>query len=88
MPRPTRTKGQCLSPDCPRDRQVRGLCRPCYRAFERAVAAGEVTEQQAVEAGLILPPYRARRKNLAWFRCQLPLPFVGELCAVSAQFTD
>lgn len=36
----------------------RGLCRSCWRAMRRKIVAGETTEQEAMDLGLMLP-YRA-----------------------------
>jgi len=47
-------KQKCLT-GCDRPTFVRGLCKPCYAAFRSAVTAGRVTDQDAVDMGLVLP---------------------------------
>lgn len=49
---------RCLSPACGAPAHCRGLCRPCYEAAARRVAAGRETWPALVAAGLALPDGR------------------------------
>lgn len=57
-------KTKCLT--CDREAVVRGLCSACHRAYHRAKLAGEITEDQAVEMGLLLPSRQGRRGTSQW----------------------
>lgn len=50
-----RKKTTCIVPHCPRKLHRRGLCGACYRSALRMIAAGEVTELQLMQRGLMLP---------------------------------
>lgn len=65
------SRNKCLLPGCERLEDCRGDCRSCYQMLQRAFKAGELTEEEAIEAGLILParsksqsPVSAAIKNL------------------------
>ncbi len=50
---------ECLA--CDRQAKIRGLCATCRSAAYRAVARGEVTEEELVTEGLMLPPTQPGR---------------------------
>jgi hypothetical protein len=52
------TKKRCLV--CGGKAEWRGLCGACLKAFHRAVAAGNITECEAIAGGTILPARRGR----------------------------
>jgi hypothetical protein len=52
----------CMTPECDRPLKCRGLCGPCHQAFYEAKRNGEVTDEEAVKIGLVLP---ARHKGPA-----------------------
>lgn len=62
---------RCLSPSCSRRREVRGLCRRCYRGFRLAVKSGRTTEAAEIAAGRILPPHTDERENANPYGAQL-----------------
>lgn len=50
------TKGtKCMVPGCKRKHYTRGVCHACYQTFQNAKRAGEITDEEAVAARLILP---------------------------------
>lgn len=52
----------CIIDGCDRPQFSRGLCHQDSLAFRRAIKAGEITEPEAIELGLVLPKQRAGRK--------------------------
>jgi hypothetical protein len=60
----------CIIDGCGRKLQARGLCGPCYTSCTKQIAAGRITEEQAISAGLLLPRrYRYDSKSkwvVAW----------------------
>lgn len=50
-------KSTCLAPGCkkPAAPSRRGCCAACYQAAYRKIASGEVTADQLVDAGFLLP---------------------------------
>lgn len=50
----TPMKAICIMKDCGRSVHVRGLCFNCYTTFRFHVNKGTITDQQAVELGLVL----------------------------------
>ena len=64
-PRPAR----CLT--CDKPARVRGLCFTCRTAAWRAVASGQVTDEELVARGLILPPQPRGRKARSGFARRL-----------------
>ena len=61
----TKTKRKAdLCPCCrKRRKKVCGRCSACYMTVRRAIKAGEITKEQAIEEGLIDPPQRAARSS-------------------------
>lgn len=57
---------RCLT--CPSLEQSRGLCWNCLHAAHTSIRSGEKTEEQLIEAGLILPSKRSGRRpaTSAW----------------------
>lgn len=55
------TKAKCLT--CPRDAQVRGLCKACHVAALRSIKSGEATERKLVEMGLILAKSQGKKSR-------------------------
>lgn len=54
---------------CGRQRvEIRGVCRACYQAARYAIRHGQTTEEQVIEAGLLLPAYKMPRSH---FRSEL-----------------
>lgn len=58
--RKSRSGAKCLN--CPNKAQSRGCCWKCLHAVHRVVTSGERTEQEMIEAGVILPTQRRGRK--------------------------
>ena len=52
-------KGKCLT--CPSKAQSRGLCWGCLHAAHRVIKNSERTEQELIDAGLILASRRSGR---------------------------
>ena len=52
----------CMTPECGRPANTRGLCAVCHVAFRRAVRAGAISDSEAVERGLALPSLSPGRK--------------------------
>jgi len=44
----------CIMEDCTNEQYCRGLCRPCYRAATKQVAAGRTTWRELEQKGLCL----------------------------------
>lgn len=45
---------KCLARECTRKRHTRGLCASCYIQSRRMIAAGETTEAELMQRGLLL----------------------------------
>lgn len=56
------SSGKCLRPTCRKDAVRRGLCISEYVQVMDVISAGEITEEEAVLAGLILPKRRTTRE--------------------------
>ncbi len=59
----------CLT--CGNPPVARGLCRTCRAASKAAILRGEVTEEQLIEDGLLLPPQNGGRKPNSGFARKL-----------------
>lgn len=62
-------KTTCLT--CRNKPVARGLCSTCRAAAKAAIDRGEVTEQQLIDSGLLLPAMNAGRKPNNGFVRQL-----------------
>ena len=51
---------KCKTKNCNREAEQRGVCTSCYAVVYRAIQAGKLTWDEAVERGLLLPPQRVR----------------------------
>ena len=51
-------KKQCITDGCTNPQQARGLCGTCRVSVHRRVKAGEFSDTQLVEAGILLPSQR------------------------------
>lgn len=58
----TETPVKCLVPDCDRETEIRGLCRPCYNRAYQLVMAGRTTWEALEERGKI----ETRKKITDW----------------------
>lgn len=45
----------CIAPGCVRKRRSRGLCQPCSQIACRLIREGTITDEELVDAGLLLP---------------------------------
>ena len=54
-----RRKGKCLA--CQRKAATRGLCEACYQVAHYKMRTKQVTEQEMIDAGAILPAYATAR---------------------------
>lgn len=57
----TKPKKLCIVPGCTNKRIWRGVCRACYFAAKRSIAAKEVTDEELVRRRLWLKPNRSGR---------------------------
>lgn len=57
---------KCLIPECRNLEKVRGLCHNCISTAYKSIKRGEVTDNELVQSGLILPknPFRQALENL------------------------
>ena len=58
-----KTKQSCLIVNCDRPVVSRGCCQTCYGEARRAVRAGEITDEELIRRGLLLPPHRAAMRR-------------------------
>jgi len=69
--RKIRTQKTCLIRGCDNPPVARGLCQTCRAAAKAAIQRGEVTEDELIERGLLLPAVTAGRKPESAFAKQL-----------------
>lgn len=67
--RKRRSFSKCLN--CPNKAQSRGCCIGCLHAAHRVIKSGERTEQQLIDAGMILPSQRRGRPITSKFLTKL-----------------
>lgn len=53
----------CLTPDCQRPSNKRGLCNACYEKMRRHLKAGRTTEAKLIRAKKVLPAYSKSRSQ-------------------------
>jgi hypothetical protein len=54
-----RSGAKCLN--CPNKAQARGCCMNCLHTAHRVIRSGERTEQELIDAGMILPTQKKGR---------------------------
>jgi hypothetical protein len=62
---------KCIINDCPNESASRGLCHTCRKAAKTAILHNQVTEEQLLDAGMILPVKASGRKPQSAFIKQL-----------------
>ena len=60
---------KCLT--CSNDAFARGLCARCYQSYRANVARGAITEQTAIDEGMILKPKSMGPKAASGFSKRL-----------------
>jgi hypothetical protein len=60
-----RKKDSCLA--CQNKARTRGLCSACYQALRYRLRKEEFTDAEAVEMGLMLPPFTVPQSDFGSF---------------------
>lgn len=60
---PRGKQGVCITPNCGRQRSVRGLCARCYVTAQKHISRCEATWESLVELGLILPRSKTKTES-------------------------
>jgi hypothetical protein len=54
---------RCIVPGCTNTRFTRGVCQSCLRVARNKIECGDITEQQLIDDGLLLPLQKKGRKS-------------------------
>lgn len=61
-----RKRGRCMIAGCSARRMGRGVCIMHYNQVRKAIIRGEMTEQQAIDAKMILPCSMRSKRTVNW----------------------